>query len=150
MRKQIFKPKKPKKINIKDGEITKFLWLPKILNGELRWLEVARWKYIEVDGMKIGDKWLPFEWEPDWRPNPGGTISELLENKKISMQQFQTMADNMALGINVNDLVNDKVEINEQIAYFLKLCFQVPETFWLNYAKMMKEYDESQKERISK
>lgn len=50
--------------------VRRFLWLPKLIRGEHRWLEVATWTEIAcepttqelMDGM-TGMQWRPLHWE---------------------------------------------------------------------------------------
>ena len=46
--------------------VTKFLWLPKTINREMRWLEVATWReryaYSPPDIFWYSMEWLPVDW----------------------------------------------------------------------------------------
>lgn len=55
----------------KDGEervVTKFLWLPKNLNQEMRWLEKAKWRqraFHFTNGYGYFYEWRDVSWEYD-------------------------------------------------------------------------------------
>ena len=61
---------------------------------------------------------------------PGATISELLEDRHISLKDF---ADRMEMPVQMaRDLLQGRLVINSTIAYNLEKIFGVSDTFWLN------------------
>ncbi len=66
---------KQSKANVGDiRTVTKFLWFPKVINRELRWLEIGEWtqRYREaISPTARGDCYSPgdecvYEWVDEW------------------------------------------------------------------------------------
>lgn len=61
-------------------ERKKFLWFPKTINGETRWLEVSRWQ----EEFRIITGYAPYiyRWVPiHWIPN--GIINSFIEKEEL-------------------------------------------------------------------
>lgn len=51
---------KPKPVNKSRRDKTRFLFLPKLIGRELRWLETASWRELYQDG-----KWKVMSWSDE-------------------------------------------------------------------------------------
>lgn len=68
---------------------------------------------------------------------PGETLSELLEDREISIKDF---ADSMDMSENtIEDLIRGDVPLTSSIASQLEKVLGVPASFWLNYESLYRE-----------
>jgi len=67
----------------------------------------------------------------------GDHISELLEEKKLTIEQFSDLSQLTIIEANL--LLNGKIEVDEKIAQKLKDIFGVPVDFWVKLQEMYKQ-----------
>jgi len=77
------------------------------------------------------------EYNPDTVTPPGDTIKDLLEEKKITVQEFS-----MSMGLTIPRLlgiIEGRESITENIAKRLQLSLGVPEDFWIAREKLYRD-----------
>lgn len=80
-----------------------------------------------------------YEYDPDYCSPPGDTLKEIIEYSNSSLEELSKLS---GISIcNLQDIIDNKLEINRDIAKKLQNVFHISETFWLNrqhnYNKIM-------------
>ena len=92
--------------------------------------KVEAWKLSPEEIRALEDSPAGAIFNPDWRSPPGDTIQDILDERKISVEQF---AESISMSVYLTEqLLKGEVHINDNIASRLARSLGSSKKFWLN------------------